>query len=322
MSIFENQQCPVCNREFVDDDVIVVCPECGTPHHRECYDLIGHCVNKGLHKAGYDYTAEFKQQKEMEEKTASESANEYYQPQNDNSAEDANPNSIPNPFSIPDIDAKFENDREKISGEDVGDIAAAVRINADKYIPKFKKLEAKNGKLGWNWSAFFFGSFYLLHRKMYQFGIGCYSLILAVFYGASALIYKVAPEFMKSITELAEMTAQKITPTNEQMEAIMSIPDTSKAQLVVYGMLGIILVFHIIIALFADHLYKKQIVSIVKSVKKQLDNGASFTSATIGMGPNGLEMSQEQMKKMYLARKGGTSFMAPMIALLLLSIVL
>ena len=30
--------CPVCKVKFKDDDDIVVCPACGAPHHRSCYN--------------------------------------------------------------------------------------------------------------------------------------------------------------------------------------------------------------------------------------------------------------------------------------------
>lgn len=34
---YRGQHCPICGKEFCDGDDIVVCPECGTPYHRECY---------------------------------------------------------------------------------------------------------------------------------------------------------------------------------------------------------------------------------------------------------------------------------------------
>ena len=40
---FSEFQCPVCNKTFQDGDDVVVCPECGAPHHRECYEQNGHC---------------------------------------------------------------------------------------------------------------------------------------------------------------------------------------------------------------------------------------------------------------------------------------
>ena len=60
MPNYENYKCPVCNKQFTKDDDIVTCPECGTPHHRECYNLTGHCVNKGLHASGYSFLDEHK----------------------------------------------------------------------------------------------------------------------------------------------------------------------------------------------------------------------------------------------------------------------
>ena len=36
--------CPVCGKPFQEGDDIVVCPECGAPHHRECYKSLGHCA--------------------------------------------------------------------------------------------------------------------------------------------------------------------------------------------------------------------------------------------------------------------------------------
>ncbi len=51
-------ECPACSRNFHADDDIVVCPECGTPHHRECYEKLGECFNKSKHSQGYDFEAE------------------------------------------------------------------------------------------------------------------------------------------------------------------------------------------------------------------------------------------------------------------------
>lgn len=58
MSIYNNCVCPVCKKQFEDGDDIVVCPECGTPHHRECYNSIHHCANADLHSEGYDFYKE------------------------------------------------------------------------------------------------------------------------------------------------------------------------------------------------------------------------------------------------------------------------
>lgn len=52
------QQCPVCKEIFKDGDDIVVCPECATPHHRNCWFSNGQCINSNLHSTDYVWTAE------------------------------------------------------------------------------------------------------------------------------------------------------------------------------------------------------------------------------------------------------------------------
>ena len=49
--------CDVCKEKFTHQSDVVVCPECGTPHHRECYKQLGHCVNEAKHAEGFEWTA-------------------------------------------------------------------------------------------------------------------------------------------------------------------------------------------------------------------------------------------------------------------------
>ena len=46
-------------------DDIVVCPECGAPHHRECYEKEGHCHFADKH--GADFSFEKEQLEEAEQ---------------------------------------------------------------------------------------------------------------------------------------------------------------------------------------------------------------------------------------------------------------
>lgn len=55
---YNKYSCPVCSEKFQNDDDIVVCPECGTPHHRHCYELLGHCYNTPKHIEGYSFLQE------------------------------------------------------------------------------------------------------------------------------------------------------------------------------------------------------------------------------------------------------------------------
>ena len=73
MANYNGSKCIVCNMEFNDSDDIVVCPECGTPYHRDCYKQVGECINTELHDNGISWN----QKKRDEEKTAYE-AKEYF----------------------------------------------------------------------------------------------------------------------------------------------------------------------------------------------------------------------------------------------------
>lgn len=47
--------CNGCGLPFTDEDDVVVCPECGTPQHRECYEKENKCVCAHLHAEGYTW---------------------------------------------------------------------------------------------------------------------------------------------------------------------------------------------------------------------------------------------------------------------------
>ncbi len=53
---YTNQICDGCGKSFTDDEDIVVCPECATPQHRECYKNHGGCVNSHKHSENFTWT--------------------------------------------------------------------------------------------------------------------------------------------------------------------------------------------------------------------------------------------------------------------------
>ncbi len=52
MPIYVGQPCTSCGRILTKTDDIVVCPECGSPYHRDCYISEGKCTNIHLHETG------------------------------------------------------------------------------------------------------------------------------------------------------------------------------------------------------------------------------------------------------------------------------
>lgn len=52
---YTDEICQGCGEKFCDKDDIVVCPECGTPQHRACYNKENKCVNEHLHSENYEW---------------------------------------------------------------------------------------------------------------------------------------------------------------------------------------------------------------------------------------------------------------------------
>ncbi len=81
---YYNQRCPHCKKVFTKDDDIVVCPVCGTPQHRECYEEENKCVNAHMHLHGYVWSPEEDKSNPTEEEHTQQQNHYYYQPDENN----------------------------------------------------------------------------------------------------------------------------------------------------------------------------------------------------------------------------------------------
>lgn len=335
MPDYKKYKCPVCNKQFKDGDDIVVCPECGTPHHRECYKLTGHCVNQGLHKSGYSFIDSEKEKLKVEEQKETAKSFEgeysgdyYYSPDDDfvaqakkevqekKQASTDSDNTDGGFFSIPTIqvDESFYKMRGTIDGLSISDIAATVRTNVSRFIQIFKKQSKTKKKAGWNWAAFFFGSFYLLFRKMYKQGVAFFCLAMTSIIAGEAFILKFAPKYVSAVQDFVTQYASNPSGiSTADAQKLLTTSDAINAQKIVYIILAVMLLLRIIEAIFADYFYKGTVASIIKKVTQQLDEGASFSQAALFFGQD-KELDQTQMRRMYLANKGGVTLFAPFLA--------
>lgn len=197
MADFTNLTCPVCNEKFSADDDIVVCPICGTPHHRECYKTLGRCANISWHNEGkiFDATEQVNEQeenaqtdREPKEKVPCRRCGNL----NDSDALFCDRCGAPvsqgfsnagpfvkidmsqgsfNPFAALDSD-------ELIDGKETWKYKAVVKENPIRFIPQFKAFFKTGKKTSFNLAAFFFSPIYFLYRKMYSLGI-----VLLILYG-------------------------------------------------------------------------------------------------------------------------------------------
>ena len=207
-------KCPVCEHYFHADDDVVVCPECGTPHHRECYESIGHCANESLHEEGYDFANDKEHNdnadvvickscgKENEkyqffckycsapltnEKQDPNTANAQQQQQQQQQPFGNMPGGMP--FSMPNFDplGGVPADADFGDGVTAGETAKYVKQNTPYFVRVFNNIRSFN-RSKFNFSAALFSGGYLLYRKMYKLGALIFA-IQVLLYGASMYVY-------------------------------------------------------------------------------------------------------------------------------------
>ena len=329
MPLYENASCPVCNKAFEQGDDIVYCPECGTPHHRECYASLGHCGNADLHAEGYNFYDDYKSK--ATDGTSSEAAP--FPPVTAGGSTDnrSGAGTSFNPFgpiaAPPEISTPFDNDASSIDGESTSDVAAAVRTNAKRFVPLFKEMSNGKRKFSWNWGAFFFGPYYYFYRKMYKQGTAFLCVNFALSLLSSVLISKLAPASAKVLMELQKLLSTvgnnqaALTAIQKKYEQLFSTSDARIFTIITIAEITASLVVGIIATICADRFYKATVLSVVKRVKAQLQEGATFQASPLSQRQD-ISLSQEQMKRIYLSARGGTNIFAPLVIFLLWEILM
>lgn len=187
----EPGNCPICKIKFNQNDDIVVCPKCGAPYHRECYNSLGHCLFEEKHASNFSY---FKshycdENKKDKNETTKKCPHCFYDnpsgslfcnncgfPFANNTSNSQNFSDIPNInyFSLDSLFGIDEN--ETINNIKISEIAEYVKSNVIYYIPVFKNISLKN-KSRFNFSAFLFSGAWFLYRKLYKIGVVLTSIV-------------------------------------------------------------------------------------------------------------------------------------------------
>lgn len=319
MFLYENNKCPVCNKEFAEGDDIVACPECGTPHHRECYQSLGRCANKNLHGSDFVYNRNGNNKAPAEEKTEIQSfqqfAEEVRKAVNAENSENIESENIENT-------ADFEHQQKAISEDAVPvkeidgvtslDAATVVGVNSERFIKRF----IKNRKLGWNWGAFFFGPYYFMYRKLYTESLifliipfVVNMIISSVFSSAMLVLNNIYTEMYKILVDY------DYNKLSSFIKESFAAPENKQAWMIVFITMGISLLLRIIAAAVADSQYRKRVVKIIKIVDEKVNHGESFSFVGPMMGNE--NMSQSELRKMFLAKQGGVNIFFPLILLAL-----
>ncbi|MDR0315058.1 MAG: DUF2628 domain-containing protein [Oscillospiraceae bacterium] len=181
---YEHIPCEKCNEVFREGDDVVVCPVCGTPHHRSCWQETGHCINRDKHSPSFAWENPLP---------------------NDAEPLTANPNPAEKTIQQQAQEAFMRlygfrplSPDDKIGDVEIQEYSSFIGTNAHKYIPKFYKMQKLKRKISWNWVAFFFPIPWLFYRKMFALGA-----FMAFFYFAIPIVFATdVVEYVQSLLDI------------------------------------------------------------------------------------------------------------------------
>lgn len=262
----EGRKCVVCHAYLFEDDDVVFCPECGAPHHRDCYHSIGKCGLSELHGTDAEYKFV-----PTEEKT--EVAPKTEEPVKERRCPVCNESVDPDAKFCPHCSTRlggveiqshmlgfsfFNPDEEIDESVTAKEAAAVITVNSGRYINRFKSIK-EGKKFSWNWAAFLVPHGWFAFRKMYLIS----ALVTALMIGASLLgVPLLVAQNNAAITSSAGNYAEAM---NKIVEIMMSAGPV--AMICSLAGSAINLVVRILSALFADRLYKEKVVSAVAEIK-------------------------------------------------------
>lgn len=191
MSDYIGARCIICEKNFEKDDEIVVCPECGTPYHRECYFKEGKCVNNILHSKNQSWKSTF-QKEETDADTIKCKACGEENPQNglfcnkcgsplnqtqgNTSQQGELPPFFAQAFSQEGSSQNTFTPESEIEGITIKEYNEYVGSNQIYFISQFIRFGKFGGKLSLNIFALFFPEFYYFYRKMNLVGVLFFAL--------------------------------------------------------------------------------------------------------------------------------------------------
>ncbi len=277
---YTNYKCPVCNNQFTEEDDIVVCPECGTPHHRECYVQNGECTNADKHGTNEPIEVEFVDVEENEE-TVSEP--EFAEKKNENSEQ-----------IVQEVieEMKGGNGDYMLNGKHVSFYEAAVGKNQKFYIPHFMVMDKTKKGISWNIAGFFVPLAWCLYRKMYKFATIIFALYVLMI-GTIGFTIMSNEEFVTAVNECVEedpnfyenillynTSKSNVSLTEKQVKLNKitndykpPVPVQIMTYLITYGV-------RIIMGIYATNLYYKKLTKNIEKVDK-LDLSADMKRSVL-----------------------------------------
>lgn len=288
---YKNQECPVCHGHFNGEtDDIVVCPLCGTPHHRECYNKNGECANSEKHNENFRWSP------------AGEQSDAPIPPVSENAGAQYGENTAFPPFSgqFPPVQNSPLNlfPAELDDGVSTEDAAVFVQSGYFRYIERF--FHQKSGKNTWNWGAFLFTPYWFFYRKLYKHG-AIFMIISLAISGICSFLPPAASFSEKfSVLYYEFLQNPEVMPYDLMQNKMLSLIYANKTgfAILVIGLI-LMLAVHIIGGMFANKFYYEHTVNTVRNINREIP----------------ADEQNNDRRKFQILRRGGLSLAGPILAM-------
>lgn len=275
---YDNAVCDGCGQPLLEGEDIVVCPDCGTPQHRKCYELNNKCVNEHLHAEGFEWknpvpAPEIPVPDEPVQETDGNTDNPMVPVGLPMPALDVNPQFF--------VSAGFDPNAE-FDGIKAKDAVSYTQVGAKSYVRKFLRSNGKGFFVSWNWGAFFFSPAWFFYRKLYKVGFIFFSVVFALnlfLFPQAEKIAKSYEPMQEAYTEYAEAYSNF---SKEQSDEAMAAVNSAQAELskishqiapaITAVFFGTFLVPNTVAALIANGIYKRKMLEDIKIAYKSTND--------------------------------------------------
>lgn len=292
MSRFTDKLCPVCREAFKESDDIVVCPDCGTPHHRDCYRSIGKCGVETYHAEGFEWSGRLPDEPEPQARQTQQLQREQSAPENadphvaeypsgtprtnnpyeiyrqnaeygknaDNDLPETDElNRIPDPYqsvyrSVRSITEDETRGADGVSGKELCYFAGRSIIHYSQAFNAFRSGVMKNGRLTPVKLFFNFcaGIFSPVHQFYRRMDILAIAILLA-----RAIILVPSVLLFYASEKVMELSASAVSVLNV-LYVVGNFAD---------------LAITILLCIFGDYLYYRHCVKRIKKIRESFDDG-------------------------------------------------
>lgn len=277
MSQEKKECCQFCHAYLFDEDDVVICPECGAPYHRECFDQVGHCALEDTHGTADSYDVKKKKAEETAEETPAEPEKKtalcvrcgreiddkaafcpYCGAAKSGNASPFQQTATPfgtMPFVNADPCGGIPKEKEIEPGVTAADMANYIGPRSGRYVPRF----FEERKTRWNGAAFVMPTAWFGYRKVY-------SLMLLTFLVFLAALVCFVPMYLELAGALSRIPAgTELDPaTVMQLTPLLS----GKAIGLSYLGMAILLIQAVLCGLFGENAYRTKVLTAIPKIKQ------------------------------------------------------